>query len=206
MPSRCELNKIGPPDLKVNMIPSIDICFQLMDRHQMLDNIRTHSVLVARVARLIATELLDAGVSISVKKTTAAALLHDIGKTVCLNSDKDHAEIGRQICIQNNLDEIADIVGQHVRLMDYDINGNCSEREVVYYADKRVNHDEIVSLRERLSYILGRYGGNRVGITRAIKMNFDLCKDVEKKLFRKLSFGPESLPYLVRNETIETGH
>jgi hypothetical protein len=37
-------------------------------------------------------------------------------------------------------------------------------------------------------------------------MNFDLCKDVEKKLFRKLSFGPESLPYLVRNESIETGH
>ena len=182
------------------MIPSTEICFQLMARYEMFDNIKAHSVLVARVARLIATALLDAGECISVKKTTAAALLHDIGKTACLNSDRDHAEIGRQICIQNSLDEIADIVGQHVRLRDYSLNKNCSETEIVYYADKRVIHDEVVTLRERLSYILERYGGDRAGIDRAIRKNFDLCKEVEKKLFTKLGFGPESLLYLARNE------
>jgi putative nucleotidyltransferase with HDIG domain len=132
-----------------------------------------------------------------------AALLHDIGKTSCLNSDKDHAEIGKKICIQNSLDEIADIVGQHVRLRNYNLNESCSETEIVYYSDKRVNHNKIVPLRERLSYILARYGNNQKQIVHAIKMNFDLCKEVEKKLFRKLKFDPESVPYLARDENME---
>ncbi len=185
------------------MIPSMDTCFELMDHYQMLENIKAHSVLVTRVAHLIATGLLDAGVAISVKKTMAAALLHDIGKTSCLNSDKDHAEIGKKICIQNSLDEIADIVGQHVRLKNYNLDESCSETEIVYYADKRVNHDKIVPLKERLSYILARYGNNQKKIVHAIKMNFDLCKEVEKKLFRKLKFDPESVPYLARDENME---
>jgi putative nucleotidyltransferase with HDIG domain len=185
------------------MIPSMDTCFELMDHYQMLENIKIHSVLVARVAHLIATGLLDAGVTISVKKTTAAALLHDIGKTSCLNSDKDHAKIGKKICIENSLDEIADIVGQHVRLRNYNLDETCSETEIVYYADKRVNHDKIVPLKERLSYILARYGNNQKKIIHAIKMNFDLCKEVEKKLFRKLKFDPESVPYLARDENVE---
>lgn len=170
----------------------------------MLDNIRAHSLLVAKVAHLIATGLRDAGVSISVNKAAVAALLHDIGKTPGLRSKHDHAEIGRQICIQNHLDEIADIVGQHVRLKDYDLNENYSETEIVYYADKRVNHDKIVTLEERLAYILKRYADNQERLSRAIKINFELCKEVEKKLFRKLGFGPESLSYLAKNEKIGT--
>jgi uncharacterized protein len=188
------------------MIPSVDFCFQLMDKYQMLDNIRAHSLLVARVAHLISRGLRKAGVDISVRRATTGALLHDIGKTTSLNSDQDHAEVGRQICIQNQLHEIADIVGQHVRLRGYDQYQNCSEREVVYYADKRVNHDRIVTLEERLIYILDRYGGNKQGLNTAIKMNFDLCKDVEKKLFRKLPFGPDSLAYVVRNRGIGIAH
>ena len=71
----------------------------------MLENIKAHSIVVAKVAHLIARGLLDAGLDISLEKTTAGALLHDIGKTASLNSDENHAEIGQQICLQNHLDE-----------------------------------------------------------------------------------------------------
>ncbi len=172
----------------------------------MLENIRAHSLLVARVAHLISRGLRKAGIDISVRRATTGALLHDIGKTTSLNSDQDHAELGRQICIQNQLHEIADIVGQHVRLRGYGQHQGYSEREVVYYADKRVNHDRIVTLEERLAYILNRYGGDKYGLNTTIKMNFDLCKDVEKKLFRKLPFGPDALTYLVRNKGVGIGH
>jgi putative nucleotidyltransferase with HDIG domain len=191
-------------DGEKEMIPSIENCFSLMGTYGMLKNIRAHSVMVAKVASVIVRGLKGAGLDISVKKAIAGALLHDIGKTSSLNSGEDHAEIGRQICLQNNFEEIADIVGEHIRLANYSLNGRYSEKEIVFYADKRVNHDKIVSLKERLDYLIERYGGNQEGLEDAIRMNFDLCKAVEKKLFTRLDFGPESLASLAASEDIES--
>jgi uncharacterized protein len=174
-----------------------------MDRYRMLENIKTHSIVVARVSHLIARGLHDAGLDISVEKATAGALIHDIGKTGSLNTGEDHAETGMQICLENNLPEIADIVGEHIILKDYHPNGNHSEKEIVYYADKRVNHDRIVDLEERLAYIIGRYGKNQADRCHAIKKNFELCRKVEKKLFSRLKFSPKSLRDLAKQEKIE---
>ncbi|MFH1954981.1 MAG: HD domain-containing protein [Pseudomonadota bacterium] len=178
------------------MIPSIRECFYLMNKYRMLENIKAHSIVVARVTRLIAHALREAEIDISVKLATAAALLHDIGKTSSLKSRQDHSEIGRQICLKNHLDEIAPIVAEHVRLKNYSLNGNYSEKEIVYYADKRVNHDKIVGLDERLTYILKRYGRDQKQLCLAIQANFSLCKQVQEKLFRELKFSPESLSRL----------
>ncbi len=184
------------------MIPSIATCFELMDKYHMLENIKAHSIVVTKVARVITVGLRNAGLDISIEKVVAGALLHDIGKTSSLGTGKDHSEIGRQICLENHLDETASIVAEHVRLKDYSPNGNYSEKEIVFYSDKRVNHDGIVSLEDRLTYILERYGKNKEGLCLAIRMNFELCKRVEKKLFKKLTFNPESLAALVENEDI----
>ena len=173
-----------------------------MDRYEMLENIKAHSVVVAKVAQLIARGLRDARINISLEKTIAGALLHDIGKTASLKSGKDHSEIGRQICLENHLEEIADIVWEHVRLKAYHFDGDYSEKELVYYADKRVNHDKIVSLENRLDDILERYGKIREGVSHAIRMNFEFCKKVEKKLFRPLLFSPDALPARAEMEKI----
>jgi putative nucleotidyltransferase with HDIG domain len=173
-----------------------------MDKYRMLENIKVHSIVVARVAHLIARGLRDAGLDISIKKATAGALIHDIGKTASLNSSEDHSETGRRICLENDLHEIADIVGEHVILKDYKQNGKFSEKEIVYYSDKRVNHDRIVSLKERLAYIIERYGKKQAERHHAILMNFELCKKVEKKLFSKLTFSPKSLRDLAKDERI----
>lgn len=173
-----------------------------MDKYRMLENIKAHSLVVTKVAHLITVGLRDAGLDISIEKVVAGALLHDIGKTASLGTGQDHSEIGRQICLGNHLDEIAVIVGEHVRLKNYNLNGDYSEKEIVFYADKRVNHDRIVSLEDRLTYILERYGKKQEGICRAVRMNFELCKKVEKKLFLKLNFSPESLADLAEHEEI----
>ncbi len=179
------------------MVPSIQECYQLMDTYRMLDNIRAHSVVVAKVARLIAQDLREEHIDISVEIATAGALLHDIGKTASLQTGHDHSEIGRQICLKNHLDEIAAIVAEHVRLKDYALNGSFSEKEIVFYADKRVNHDQIVGLDERLAYILNRYSKGQEQLSRAIKKNFSLCRLVQEKLFRRLPFSPEALSNMV---------
>jgi len=159
----------------------------------MLENIREHSIVVARVARLLGCELLAAGETLSIEKLTAAALLHDIAKTSCLVTRKNHAEEGSNICLRNGFEEIAPIVAEHVVLRNAPTDGRFSEKEIVYYADKRVNHHSIVSLEERRDYILERYGGNGKGLQQRITGNFNQCKALERALFQKLSFGPEAL-------------
>ena len=174
-----------------------------MEKYQMLDNIKAHSLVVANVAHLIARSLLKAGILISLEKVIAGALLHDIGKTPSLKSGHDHSEIGRQICLENNLEEIADIVGEHVRLKNYELNGEYSEKEIVFYSDKRVNHDRVVSLEDRLAYILERYGKDNKERCRAIRTNFEHCKKVEKKLFGKLNFSANRIADLAKDEIVE---
>lgn len=168
----------------------------------MLEHIKVHSIMVAKIAQLIGKGFIKAGTEISLPKTIAAALLHDIGKTEALQTEQDHTAIGRRICLQCRFDEIADIVEEHVRLREFDPQGACSEKEIVFYADKRVNHDRIVPLEERLHYIIERYGRNEEKLQLAIRRGFQLCTRVERKIFEQLAFDPESLAELARQEKI----
>lgn len=181
------------------MIPSVKECFKLMEQYGMLDNIRAHSIMVEKIADIIARQHIEAGIDISLEKITAGALLHDIGKTSCLNTSDDHSAKGRDICLQNNLYEIAEIVVEHVRLKNYQPDGEICEKEIVYYADKRVNHDVVVSLEMRLKDLLRRYGKNKELVCRRIRDNFNMCKDVEHKLFTNLRLKPEDLADMVKN-------
>jgi putative nucleotidyltransferase with HDIG domain len=175
------------------MVPKIEECYALMDDFRMLENIRDHSIMVARVAELIGSSLIKAGVDIGLEKIIAGALLHDIGKTICLQHGGDHAQLGREICLERKLHEVADVVGEHVRLRDFRPEAKVSEKEIVYYADKRVNHSDVVTLAERVRYILDRYGGNDGEVCRRIRANFAQCKLVEGKLFAGLDYAPKDI-------------
>ncbi len=179
------------------MVPSIVDCHAFMDQYKMLDNIRAHSVMVEKVAGIIARGLLECGITLSLGITSAGALMHDIAKTPCLGTGEDHAALGKKFCIDNDLFEIAEIVGQHVRLKAYDPRGDITEEEIVYYADKRVNHDVIVSLEERLEYLLLRYGKDKRDVRIRIRSNFDLARKVERKLFATLMFSPQEIGTLI---------
>ena len=164
----------------------------------MLDNVREHSILVAEIVRAISHGLLTSGVQISVDKAVAGALLHDVAKTQCLQTGGDHAALGRQICLQHHLDEIADIVAEHIWLKSYSLDGVYSEKEIVYYGDKRVLHTSVVSLDERMHDIIDRYGRNDSRLTQLVRMNFNVCQGIERKLFKRLNFGPEQLADMVQ--------
>jgi putative nucleotidyltransferase with HDIG domain len=168
-----------------------------MERYRMLDNIRAHSIMVQKIATLLAMSLREVGENLHIQMITTGALMHDIGKSLCLHSKEDHAAKGLEICLENHLEEIAEIVGDHIRLKNFEKAAPISEGEVVYYADKRVNHDTIVSLNERLDYLLVQYGRNEEWICERIRDNFRQCREVERKLFRKLPFTPESLNRLI---------
>ncbi len=180
-------------DSNHSAIPGINQCLDLMQQYHMLPNIKDHSIVVARVAEIIANDLIAAGNNLSLDTIIAGALLHDIGKTACLDNDDDHAVKGFEICLDHNLETIADIVAEHVILKKYVPENGFAAKEIVYYADKRVNHDQVVSLEERLHYILKRYGRNNESRCRAIRRNYADCQDLEERMFSFLAFDPADI-------------
>jgi uncharacterized protein len=175
-----------------------------MEEYRMLPNIRRHSVVVAQVAWLLVEGFRENGVPPLVldrELVVAGALLHDIAKTPCLQTGCDHARAGAEICARLGYPEIACIVEEHVLLRDHDDlrrqQGIFTAREIIYYADKRVRHEEIVSLDDRLEYILERYSAGVPDIERRIRENFARCVQLESSLFKFLPFTPEQLPRLV---------
>ncbi len=182
-------------------VPAVAQCLALMDQYAMLDNIRQHSFIVARVAEAIVKEMaLPAGNGAAppdLDLVLAGALLHDIAKTPCLDGSCRHAEAGQAICIEHGYPEVGEIVHDHVILSSFtpDIyrQGHFPAREIVYYADKRVRHDEIVSLEQRLEYIVERYANGSDSIKGRIRKNFDMCFELETCLFSFLPFEPEEL-------------
>jgi uncharacterized protein len=64
---------------------------------------------------------------------------------------------------------------------DFRPDGRLEEREIVFYADKRVMHDRIVSLDERIDDLVDRYGINE-RIVNLITDNKNLILAIESKI------------------------
>jgi len=188
--------------------PTVNQCLDFIDRYEMLDNIRAHSFKVARVAELLIDGLAGAGMAISPMPerdfVIAGALLHDIAKTECIKTGCLHAERGEQICRTLGFPEIGGIVKEHVILKKFTAElyqqGIFGAKELVFYADKRVRHDEIVSLDSRLDYIIERYGNNDPKRERYIRLNFQQAQKFEIYLFNFLDFTVDQLPLLISQE------
>lgn len=180
-------------------VPDINECARLMEQYTMLPNIRHHSLVVATIADLLVTKL-QGRVKYPLPSRNlcvAGALLHDIAKTQCLDGSCDHAREGAAICTAHGYPEVAEIVGEHVQIRDQNPSlyeaGCFSAKDIVYYADKRVRHNEIVRLEERLAYILEHYGRNDKYLHGLIKKNFTMCQHLETHLFSFLDFTPNQL-------------
>ena len=184
-------------------IPTVNQCFSLMEEYEMLDNIKKHSIVVARVSDFLVRNLIYNGYDLSVELTVSGALLHDIAKTESIKEGGNHSDMGSDICFSRNMPEVAEIVMQHI-LLDESSLEEISEKHIVYYADKRVLHDKVVNLDERLAYLIARYGNGIAALEEHIRSNFEICKIVEKKLFLDLSFAPEDLTTLMEHEKFES--
>ena len=141
-------------------IPSEEACRRIISDMGMLNNIVAHSKQVCSVSLFLADHLGTIGLNRELIQ--AAALLHDITKTRSLHTSENHAETGAQLLKDLGYPEVADIIGQHVRLNCYDfVSGTPTDAQIVNYSDKRVLHDKIVPLNDRMGYILEKYGNTQ---------------------------------------------
>ncbi len=181
------------------VIPTREECLRLMTRCGMLRNIMQHSLVVAKVALFLSEELNKKGQQIDLGLVEAASLLHDITKTECLITKKDHAETGFQFLAAMGYERVGEVVAHHVRLPPGGDLLWVTETEVVNYADKRVRHDQIVSLEERFIDLKVRYGTEQKAIEYLEEMR-NRTLEIERKIFSILLSDPGMIETLGERE------
>jgi uncharacterized protein len=160
---------------------------------EMMEHIVTHSRRVCQVAVCIADHLNHQSRQPNLKLIIAAALLHDITKTRSFKTGENHADTGARLMESLGYQEVGDIVRQHVRLDTYSVSESVTEVEIVNYADKRVLHDQVVSLKERKAYIFEKYGKTPENRKR-LDWLWNETENLESRIFQHLPFDPGQLP------------
>jgi uncharacterized protein len=180
-------------------VPMQNECLEMLGTMEMPDHIQEHSRLVCRVALALADGLIAAGLGINRELVMASALLHDITKPRSFETGENHAQTGGEYLAQMGFPEVGNIVRQHVVLDHYPQKAAPSEAEIVNYADKRVLHDQVVPLDDRMTYILTRYAKTRQRQALFHQL-WDNTRKLEQRLFSHLAFPPDAIPLGVKNE------
>ncbi len=169
-----------------------------MAKYCMLPNIIAHSRQVMRVSLVIIDNLKN-GVSINRNLVIAAALLHDITKTRSLETREPHDQSGGELLRELGFPRVGEIVEQHVILLDFNPQEKLEEREIINYADKRVMHDRVVSLSERMEDLIHRYGTTEK-IKSLIRQRESNTYAIEKKIVDSMSVDLDSAIWKIQSE------
>jgi putative nucleotidyltransferase with HDIG domain len=182
-------------NLSEKMIPTRDECFRLMERCGMLSHIKDHSVKVTKVALHLAHALNKKGQKLDLRLVEAASLLHDLTKSESFQTKENHAQTGSQLLKRMGYMRVGEVVAEHIRLSRENNPSWVTEEEIVNYADKRVQHDRIVSLEERFKDLTERYGKGQEAYEQLEKLKIDTSK-IENKIFSLLGIDPSDLKHL----------
>ncbi len=153
----------------------------------MLENIREHSLQVTHVATTITRMALDHSPELLrgqkiLELVRAAGLLHDLAKTYCILHGGNHAQIGSAWVMHLTRNPaLGQAVLHHVFWPGkIDVPSHFLPL-VVAYSDKRVRHETIVPLEERLADLMDRYG-DTAHRRKMIRKGFDQVATIERQL------------------------
>lgn len=174
-------------------------------------HVRKHSEHVANIARALAQELQKKGVTVDVEATYQSALLHDLLRMCDIRNfaprdaenwtkerekiwkecrkkyaGKDHADAGAEVLKEAGYPEIARMIYTHkfIRIVSGKEAPKTWEEKLVYYADKRVLHDRIVTLEERIADGNKRYGSEND--RRIAERAQNAIRALEKEIYEKI--------------------
>lgn len=177
-------------------VPDEEHCALLWDKYDMMPNIREHCRGVARVAveivrRAEARGVIPEGRPLTVPLARAAALLHDLAKSYTIRHGGSHAQLGSAwVREETGNPLLAQAVLFHVEWpwsgtgMD-DVKDPMRLPVIVAYADKRVRHSEVVSIKERFDDLLVRYGISPDKVDN-IAANYAHVQAVEQAIFDRV--------------------
>lgn len=171
----------------MNNILTAHECYNLMTRTlSVTPAVWRHCRVVSAVAVTLADAVAYAGVTLDRELIRCAALVHDIAKT-----RKNHAVAGAAILEQMGYPVVAAVVRVHMD-METGPHEPLDEAQLVYLADKLVQHDQRVSLGSRLVRSIARYGSN-IPTREAIIHRFQMARWIQEKVERLTNHPLESL-------------
>lgn len=171
-------------------MPSRKECFQYLDKINMPWHIRRHSMMVAKVALFLGELLNQNGSNLDLGLVQTGALLHDVGKERTLATGEDHAEVGAEMLAGKVAPAVARIVREHILLEPVHVEGPLTESLIVNYSDKRVMHEQVVSVQARYHDLIARYAKTPRHRERLLeKLNLYLA--LENKIFSHLAIEPQ---------------
>lgn len=185
-------------------------------------NVRQHCRQVAQVAMTIAQAYARKGEILNANLLYVGASLHDMAR-VCdfrsmerssftmaisdqqwsqwlklreIHKGKKHAFIAHDQLMDRGFTETAELIRSHeadLLVLEPD-NYDTLEKKILYYADKRVKHDEVVDLAERFRDGRVRYGDGDTPEQQKLYEDVELyALELEKALFEGLDIRPEDI-------------
>jgi putative nucleotidyltransferase with HDIG domain len=167
-------------------VPDQKECEKLWARFAMPEHIQEHSSRVAAIARSIAELAQQKNWHVNVDAVYAAGLLHDLGKAYCIKHGGAHTQVGASLVMEHVANPaIAQGVMHHVFWP-----GEIDLKKfflplVIIYSDKRVKHNQVVSLEERFDDLFDRYGKDNE-TRKLIQRSKDQALDIARQLTTQL--------------------
>ncbi|HJO01847.1 MAG: HDIG domain-containing protein [Candidatus Woesearchaeota archaeon] len=155
-------------------IPTKKESLDILNKNKTPSNVIEHCKTVCKVAEEIADKLIAKGININKTLVVAAALLHDIER------EKDnHIIAGAKLLKSMGFPEVAEVMGKHsLHEIEKEKNKQLRiEEKIMFYADKRVKENKIVSLKERIEDLEKRYNKN-------FSKEFEFAEKIEEELIR----------------------
>jgi len=172
-------------------IPTRSECLNLMKQTRMPLNIRKHSMLVTETALFLSKLLNRNGARLNLSLVEAGGLLHDIAKAQSLASGERHEQLGAKLLHDWGFVGLASIVQDHASLDLIRLNGPLTESLMVNYADKRVKHDQVVTLEERFVDLIKRYAKAPEHEVK-LQQRFLQYSVLEQRIFEHLAIRPDA--------------
>jgi len=192
----------------------------IIEEHHVPLHILKHSLGAAKLAVFLAQRLKEKGIAVDVDLVDRACLLHDIVR-VCDFKESDYSRFKHPVTEQDKakwkqlrtkykeiphedvayelLKEKYPVLAQTIKkhrytaLLNENERPNTWEEKLVYYADKRVMHDRIVPLKERLQEAHKRNvplrsteAQSQIKTAKVDRLIFEL----EEEIFSKIGLNP----------------
>ncbi len=155
-------------------IPTEAECEAVFSRFKVSGQVIAHSRVVAELARTLAVLLNCAGLSLDLPLILAAGRLHDIAR-----GQPNHAGAGSKLIAEMGYPRVGAVVAKH---MDIQSHGpSVDETDLIYFADKCVEEDRLVSLEERFERSISRYA-DRPDILKKIIRRFEEAQNIGKRI------------------------
>jgi uncharacterized protein len=158
-------------------LPTREECFEIIEKYHVPQHIVRHSLAVTKLGVFLAQKLKEKGIAIDVELVERACLLHDVVR-ICEFKEFDFGNFGQTVTehekttwnrlkakfkgishedaayalLNEKYPMLALTIRKHryAALLDKAERPKTWEEKLVYYADKRVMHDKVVGLKERL--------------------------------------------------------